>query len=297
VVVIGDVMTDVTVSSSADLTRDLARGSDTAADVRLGGGGAGGNVAAWLAFLGIDVGLVAALGADGAGDLAVAQLERRGVTVHAVRDTARPTGTVIALCGAGGERTMITDRGANVALAPRDLPAAWFGPGTRVHLSGYTLFAPPARHAAIAALAMAAASDLMTSVDPASWAPLERVGRARFRAWTAGVDLCLPNADEARLLTGGAAPDLAARRLGAYYGQAVVTAGAGGAVWSDGRRVIHRPATPSPDLRDGVGAGDAFTAGYLAALVRRAPVEAALAAAAEAAVLALRQPGPRLPGP
>jgi hypothetical protein len=46
VVVIGDVMTDVTIHSDADLTRDLARGSDTAADIRLGGGGAGGNVAA-----------------------------------------------------------------------------------------------------------------------------------------------------------------------------------------------------------------------------------------------------------
>jgi ribokinase len=296
VVVIGDVMTDVTVHSDVDLTRDLAHGSDTEADVRLGGGGAGGNVAAWLAFLGVDVGLVAALGADGAGDLAVSLLERRGVAVHAVRDAARPTGTVIALCGAGGERTMITDRGANVALSPRDLPGAWFGPGTRVHLSGYTLFASPARHAAIAALAMAASQGLATSVDPASWAPLQRVGPARFLAWTAGVDLCLPNAHEARLLTGAAAPDLAARRLGAHYTEAVVTAGAGGAVWSDGRETVRQPTPHCQDLRDDVGAGDAFTAGYLAALIRRATVDEALAAATDVAVLALQQRGPRPPG-
>ncbi|HSK96763.1 MAG TPA: PfkB family carbohydrate kinase, partial [Euzebyales bacterium] len=159
----------------------------------------------------------------------------------------------------------------------------------------YTLFDPPTRPAAIAALAMAASQDLATSVDPASWAPLRQVGAARFLAWTAGVDLCLPNADEAELLTGGAAPDAAALRLGAHYGAAVVTAGAGGAVWSDGRETIGQPAAHCPDLRDGVGAGDAFTAGYLAALVRRATVEEALAAAAETAVLALQQRGPRPP--
>jgi ribokinase len=293
VVVIGDVMTDVTIRSDADLTRDLAHGSDTAADILVGGGGAGGNVAAWLAFLGIEVGLVTAVGDDDAGQLALAALERRGVTVHAVRDPTRPTGTVVALVDAGGERTMITDRGANVALAPRDVPAAWFGPGTRLHLSGYTLFEPPARWAALSALAQAARAEMGISVDPASWAPLRQVEPSRFLAWTAAADLCLPNADEARLLAGTDDLDTAARRLGARYGQAVVTAGAGGAVWSDGCDILREPAGTHADLRAGIGAGDAFTAGYLAALHRDATPRDALAVAVDVAGNALQRPGAR----
>jgi sugar/nucleoside kinase (ribokinase family) len=293
VVVIGDVMTDVTIHSDADLTHDLAHGSDTAADIRLGGGGAGGNVAAWLAFLGVQVGLVAAVGDDDAGDLALAGLQRRGVAVHAVRDPTRPTGTVVALVDARGERTMITDRGANVALSPRDVPMSWFGPGARLHLSGYTLFTRPARSAALAALGHAASCGMGISVDPASWAPLRQAEPARFLAWTAAADLCLPNADEARLLAGTDDLDAAARRLGARYGQAIITAGADGAVWSDGRAVLREPAGTHADVLTGIGAGDAFTAGYLAALHRGATPRDALAAAVDVAGSALRRPGAR----
>jgi sugar/nucleoside kinase (ribokinase family) len=292
VIVIGDVMSDVTVHSDHDLTRDLARGSDTAARIQLGGGGSGGNVAAWLAALDVDVGLVTAVGDDAAGRLAIDLLERKGVAVHAAQDPSRPTGTVIALCDRQGERTMITDRGANVALSPDDLPVAWFRRGGRLHLSGYTLFATPARAAAREALRLAASNGMRISVDPASWAPLQQVGPAMFLAWTAAAHLCLPNTDEARVLAGTDDIEAAARHLGAHYGEAIVTAGADGAIWSDGRHSVHQPAA-TVDQHNGIGAGDAFTAGYLAALLRDATPRDALDAAALTARDALRQPGAR----
>jgi sugar/nucleoside kinase (ribokinase family) len=294
VIVIGDVMTDVTVLSDHDLTRDLARGSDTAASIQLGGGGSGGNVAAWLAALDVDVGLVTAVGDDDAGRLAIDLLEGKGVVVHAAQDPSRPTGTVIALCDSSGERTMITDRGANVALSPDDLPAAWFRRGSHLHISGYTLFATPVRAAAREALRLAASNGVRISVDPASWAPLQHVGPAEFLAWTAAAHLCLPNLDEARVLAGTDDVEAAARHLGAHYGEAIVTAGADGAIWSDGRHSVHQPAA-EVDQHNGIGAGDAFTAGYLAALLRHSTPRDALSAAARTARDALRQPGARPP--
>lgn len=292
VIVIGDVMTDVTVLSDQDLTRDLARGSDTAASIELGGGGSGGNVAAWLAALDVEVGLVTAVGDDAAGRLAIDLLERKGVAVHAARDPSRPTGTVVALCDRNGERTMITDRGANVALSPGDVPVAWFRRGSHLHVSGYTLFATPVRSAAQAALQLAASNGMSISVDPASWAPLHEVGPAAFLAWTAAAHLCLPNVDEARVLTGTDDAEAAARRLGAHYGEAIVTAGADGAIWSDGRQTMHQPAA-EVDRHSGVGAGDAFAAGYLAARQRHATPRDALNAATLTARDALRQSGAR----
>jgi sugar/nucleoside kinase (ribokinase family) len=292
-VVIGDVMTDVAVHSTRDLTHDLARGSDTAADIVIGGGGAGGNVAAWLGHLGADVGLVAAVGDDAAGRLAIEMLERHGVRVHAVRSRSRATGTVVAIGDGGGERTMLTDRGANSGLSAQDLPRDWFRAGAHLHLSGYTLFAEPARAAGRAALRMAAACGMRVSVDPASWAPLRAIGPQRFLQWTAVAGMCLPNAAEARLLAGTSDVQDAARRLGAHYGCAVVTAGADGALWSDGTRVLSVPAPGPVDVASGVGAGDAFTAGYLAAANRGADPAAALAGAARAAAQVLRRPGAR----
>lgn len=292
-VVIGDVMTDVAVHSAHDLTRDLARGSDTAADIVVGGGGAGGNVASWLGHLGADVGLVAAVGADAAGRLAVEMLQEHAVRVHAVRDASRATGTVVALADGRGERTMITDRGANVALSEQDLPRGWFRPGAHLHLSGYTLFMEPARAAGLAALRMAAACGMSVSVDPASWSPLREVGPHRFLAWTQVAGLCLPNAAEARLLTDTVDLEEAARRLGAHYGCTVITAGADGALWSDGAEVVWAPAADPGDVAGGVGAGDAFTAGYLVALQRKAGPAAALAMASQVAVRVLRRPGAR----
>ena len=292
-VVLGDVMTDVAVHSAHDLTRDLARGSDTAADIVVGGGGAGGNVASWLGHLGADVGLVAAVGDDDAGRLAIEMLQRHGVRVHAIRDAARATGTVVAIGGGGGERTMITDRGANAGLAAQDLPRHWFRPGAHLHLSGYTLFAPPARAAGQAALRMAAARGMGISVDPASWAPLRKVGPQRFLRWTQAAGLCLPNAAEAGLLAGTTDLETAARRLGGQYGCAVVTAGADGALWSDGTAVVRAPAAAVGPVAGGVGAGDAFTAGFLVAARQGAEPAAALAAAADVAVRVLRRPGAR----
>lgn len=292
-VVVGDVMTDVTVDSPHDLTRDLARGSDTEAHIVVGGGGAGGNVAAWLAHLGAAVGLIAAVGDDGAGRLAIESLRGHGVTVHTVRDASRPTGTVIALGDRGGERTMITDRGANVSLSPGDLPRRWFRPGAHLHLSGYTLFARPARAAGIAAMGLAVTRGMSISVDPASWAPLRRLGPARFLAWTTAADVCLPNADEARVLAGTDDLDEAARRLGAHYGHAVVTAGAVGALHSDGAEIVRIAAPVEPGPRAGIGAGDAFTAGYLAAVRSGDGPAAALRAATRVAVDALRRAGAR----
>ncbi|MGY1690958.1 carbohydrate kinase family protein [Geodermatophilus sp. SYSU D01105] len=74
----------------------------------------------------------------------------------------------------------------------------------------------------------------------------------------------LPNEDEALLLTGCADAASAARTLAVRHPVAVVTLGAEGALWASGDVLVHRPAHPAAVV-DTTGAGDAFTAGLLAA--------------------------------
>ena len=105
VVVVGDLMVDVVVRMEAE----LAHGSDTPARVRTRPGGAGANVAAWLAVAGAPVTLVARAGDDDAGRRAVDLLRGHGVSAAVALDDTRPTGTCVVLVHPGGERSMLPD--------------------------------------------------------------------------------------------------------------------------------------------------------------------------------------------
>ncbi|HZH21483.1 MAG TPA: carbohydrate kinase family protein [Geodermatophilus sp.] len=287
-VVVGDLATDVVVL----LEGSPAPGSDRPAAIRSRGGGAGANVAVHLARLGTPVTFAGCVGDDAAGTGLVAELAAAGVT-PAVRTVAgAATGTIISLVEPGGQRSMLADRGANLALEPADVPVPV--PGGHLHLSGYSLFAPGPRAAGLAALAAARAAGYTVSVDPASTGPLAAYGVRRWLADTAAATLVLPNADEARLLTGCADPVAAARALAAHHPIAVVTLGADGALWADGGRLVHRPAHPATVV-DTTGAGDAFTAGLLSVWLAAPdgdPVAALEAGLARAAAVVTR-PGAR----
>lgn len=259
-VVIGDLVTDV----RAHLAEPLAFGSDAAAAVRTGGGGSGANVAAWLAHVGEQVVFVGRVGDDSEGRLRVEELRAAGVRTCVGVDEHHPTGTVIVIVTPDGERTMIPDRGANLRLRTADVPSEVFVAGAHLHLSGYTLFEEGPRRVALAALERARAAGMTISVDPSSVQPLLAAGTREFLSWTEDLDLCMPNADEARALTRIGDVDGAAVQLATRYAEVVVTLGAEGALWTDGVEVLRVQAAPA-SVVDTTGAGDAFTAGYLAA--------------------------------
>jgi ribokinase len=282
IVVVGDLMVDVV----AALPGPLAHGSDTPARITHVQGGSGANVAAWLAAAGAKVAFAGRAGADPLGDAALAALA--GVKLAVERDPERPTGTCVVLVHPGGERTMIPDAGANDALELAELPA-----GEHLHLTGYGLLREGSRAAARRALALALERDMTVSVDPSSAAPL--AAEPAFLDWVAGASLLLPNADEARVLTGEADPERAARALAGPAGrEVVVTLGAHGALWSDGERVV-RATADAAEVVDSTGAGDAFAAGLLVARAGGAEPAEQLAAgyALAARAVAVRGARPR----
>ncbi|WP_236146056.1 carbohydrate kinase family protein, partial [Verrucosispora sp. SN26_14.1] len=150
VLVVGDVITDVV----AVLTTPLARGTDTPASIRFTGGGQAANTAAWLTTQNVPVTLVGAVGDDGAGRDRIAELTAVGVDCAVRTVPGIGTGTVIVLAGED-ERTMVTERGANVRLRPEQVDAALAEApeASHLHLSGYTLLDPESRPAGRHALA------------------------------------------------------------------------------------------------------------------------------------------------
>lgn len=288
VVVLGDVVVDVV----AHLAGPPLPGSDQAASISLVGGGAGANVAAWLAAAGVDAHLVARVGDDDAGRAQAAALRAAGVTCHLAVDRERPTGTIVVLVTPDGERTMLPDRGANLRLAPADLPDGLLRAGDHLHVSGYALLDAGPRRAARRALAVARERGASTSVDTSSVGPLRQVGPERFLAWTHGVDLCHANAAEAVLLAGRESLQEAAAALVGPFREVVVTLGADGALHADATGTTTVPAAPAA-VRDTTGAGDAFTAGYLAARLGGAAPREALVAGARLAARAVTVTGAR----
>lgn len=293
IVVMGDVMTDVV----ARVDDPLALGSDTAAHVQTGQGGAGANVAHWLASFGCPVRFIGRVGDDPFGREAVAILAAAGVDPHVVVDPVRATGTVVVLVGADGERTMLPDAGANSALSADDLPPLTRDDASWLHLSGYTLLNPGSRPAGEAALAQAAASGLSRSVDVASAAPLEALGGKEFLRLTDGLELVFCTLDEAEVLVGTRDPDTAVARLTGTYRDVVLKTGSAGARWArEGATTVHVAAcAATAPVVDTTGAGDAFAAAYLAAQLDGAGVSDRLTRACRTAAGVVVRVGARPP--
>jgi sugar/nucleoside kinase (ribokinase family) len=278
VLVIGDVMTDVIVRPEGP----LVRGSDRRASIAIGPGGSAANQAAWLAFFGANVDFVARVGSA---DLQSerARLEAIGVMTYLVGDSDRPTGRLIALIDPIGERSFLTDRGANEALEAGDIPDELIAGAAMIHLSGYSFFAPSPRAAVLDV--MRRAGDKPISVDPASAEFLREVGRENFLGWTRGAAILFPNADEAAILAGSDDSETQCARLAALYPLVVVKRGAAGCEAAEGSR-RWRVAAPKVQAVDTTGAGDAFVAAFLAARLSAADIQAALERAAAAGAAA-----------
>ncbi|MFB7264932.1 carbohydrate kinase family protein, partial [Streptomyces nojiriensis] len=262
--VIGDVVTDVV----AIHPEPLAPATDTAARIRTLPGGAGANAACWAARTGTaEVRLLARVGAESARWHERALVDA-GVRPRLVVDAQEPTGTVVALVGKDAERTFLTDSGASLRLCPADWAPSLLDGAAHLHLSGYLFFADSSRELAVIALRAARARGVQVSVDPASAGFLAALGPQRFLDAVAGVDVLLPNEDEARLLAGLPEPAGAARaaaELSRRVPLVVVTRGAAGALIAERGRITAEVEAEPVEAVDSTGAGDAFTGGFLAA--------------------------------
>lgn len=290
--VIGDVVTDVV----AVHPEPLAPATDTAARIRTLPGGAGANAACWAARTGAsEVRLLARVGTESARWHERALLDA-GVLPRLVVDREEPTGTVVALVGKDAERTFLTDSGAALRLCPADWTPSLLDGVAHLHLSGYLFFADSSRELALVALRAARGRGVPVSVDPASAGFLAGLGPRRFLDAVAGVDVLLPNEDEARLLAGLPEPAGLARAAAWLSGRiplVVVTRGVAGALVAERGRITAEVTAEPVDAVDSTGAGDAFTGGFLAARLAGADPAEAARAGCRAAALAVTRLGGR----
>ena len=258
--------------------------------VRVCPGGSAANIAVGCGQLGIRTTLVGTCGADPWGERLRLHLRDRGCLPLLRVDRRHPTGRVLVLVTADGERTMRINLGASRHLHPAQLPARSLRPGVWVVIEGYLAHAGPLLHRLVE---RAKAAGCRVALDLGSPEVVRRCAPVLQGIKRQGIDLLFANRDEGR-----AWKAIAGRDVLADWGQtgAVVCLklGARGALVAAGTRRIRLGTAPGA-VTDTVGAGDAWAAGFLAGTVRGLALATCADLAARAAAAAVQVPGAEVP--
>ncbi|MCK8782885.1 adenosine kinase [Roseomonas sp. NAR14] len=239
-------------------------------------GGSAANTCAVAASLGARVGFLGKVADDLLGAAFRHDIEAAGVRFPTAplalgQGGGAPTARCLILVTPDGQRTMNTYLGACVSFGLADLDAAAIRGAGIVYLEGY-LFDPPAAQAAFreaARIAHAAGRKVAISLsDPFC------VGRHRaaFRAFVRDeADILFANEAEVCALYEAESFDEAAAAARTEVGLAALTRSERGSVILAGAEAHAVNAEPARVV-DTTGAGDAYAAGFLAALSRGLPL-------------------------
>jgi len=245
-----------------------------ARDLGVNPGGGPFNTARWLGRLGADVGFLGSIAADPLGQRLRMGLLEAGVALDLVVATELPTTLAVAqLDDVGAARySFYTDGTSSGDVAPEQALARLPQPLDAFYAGGLALVLEPIATAVTCAVEVARQRDAVVMVDPNVRPSLirDRVGYLD-RLWgvLAQTDVLKLSVEDVAWLEPGSPPLAAARGL-LERGPRVVllTDGARGATVFTTEAVTQVPAV-AVDVVDTIGAGDAFSAGFLSSWLRR----------------------------
>lgn len=253
--------------------------------------GAESNVAIGLSRLGHTTRWAGRLGADEVGEFVLGRLRQERVRADCTqRDETRPTGLMLL-----EQRTVDISRAhyyragsAGSALAVADIEPALAAGARVLHLTGITpALSASARDATLWAARTAAEAGILVSLDLNYRSKLWTRPAARevMRALAPHAGIIIASDDELDLLADPRSRHSAGRSseealaheiLASGVSEVVVKRGAAGATLYSAEGTLHEAARRVTSI-DTVGAGDAFCAGYLSALLDGRPYPERLA--------------------
>jgi len=260
-------------------------------ELRMGIGGAESNVAIGLSRLGVPVVWASRLGDDSVGALVRRELRSEGIGLAVVDDPDGPTGLMLKERLNTGHARVIYYRDGSAAsrLSPEDVADCLLDDARLVHVSGITLaLSSSAAETVHSVVGRAKHRNIPVSFDLNYRAGLwhdEASCRESYRSILRNCDVVFAAENEAELLVGHGEAAEQARRIAALGPHTVVVKyGEAGAVGLRDGETYWQDAIPV-DVVDTVGAGDAFAAGYLAALLDGSSLSECLLVGAAAGAL------------
>lgn len=258
-------------------------------------GGSAANVTFNATRLGLRTTFLGKLGNDEFAQRYRSQFENVGVDGSRFKHGERANARCLAMVTPDAQRTMRTDLGAAMTLAPQEVQKADFIGCRHAHIEGYLAF-----NRALADSALAAAREAGTTVS-LDLSSFEVVGASRdwlFSQFKRGIDIVFANEDEIRALFPSRAEatynDLA-KELGSLGVLAAVKVGADGAWVAHNGALEQIAPVRVPDVLDTNGAGDAWAAGFLYGYLHGWPLRQCGALASHMGAETVRHMGPIIP--
>ena len=229
-------------------------------------GGDAFNVASNLSALGTETTLYSAVGEDAFGAFALDYAEKLGVSTQWIKTTDGPTSVTAVLIHPDGERSFVVQRGASHELKERQISDDLLRQYDLLYIGSACGIPGLDGEGLTKLLHRAKVLDCKTAMD-ITGNPTRR-SAAQLLPALPNLDFFLPSAYEAMDLSGRDSPGKAAD----YFHEkgvpvVAVKMGGQGALLSAGGKQEVFPAYEGPVV-DTTGAGDAFVAGFLAALSR-----------------------------
>ncbi|MGQ9554286.1 MAG: sugar kinase [Anaerolineae bacterium] len=224
------------------------------------------------ARLGARTGFIGVIGDDDFGLCLRRRLKQDGLDTTYLRvSPEHTTGCAFVAYFADGSRRFIFHlrHAAAGTLNPEDVQPAYFADCRFLHIMGSALaLSDSSREACYKAARLAKTAGTRISLDP-NLRP-ELLGLDRVRAVCAPIlevaDVILPSGAEARMLTGAASDEEAARSLATSGRIVALKQGAEGSTVFTDSEEKHMPAFPVQEV-DPTGAGDCYDAGFLVGLL------------------------------
>jgi len=223
-------------------------------------GGSAANTIVGLSRLGVATGFVGAVGRDPEGRFLLEDLKKEKVDTLGVVAKEDRSGTVIGLVEKTGERTLYIYPGANSSMEIKDIKLDYIDSAEYLHTSSFVDEAQ-----------LRMQTELVSRIKPKiSFAPgllCQKYGIEKLAPIIKKSHLVFLNEMEIQALT-RLSPERGAEELLGFGAKIIVaTLGEEGCYITDGKENYRVPAIKT-NVLDTTGAGDAFAAGFLYAMLR-----------------------------
>jgi len=256
VLVIGELNVDLILNGT--ITPEFNQKEQLLKDAQLVLGSSSAIFACGVARLGLKVAFLGLVGDDVFGKFVIKELGARNVDTHAIKITPKvKTGCTIIL-NRGNDRAIMTYPGSIAQLKKSDLDLSLFKSARHLHLGGYFLLDSLKKDVS-SIFRLAHQNHLTVSLDT-NYDPKEKWGLGRDNPLR-DTDIFFPNETEIKQITRQPDVESAMKSLG-YISTIAVKRGKTGS-FARQKNEIKTVTAMKVKVKDTVGAGDSFDAGFL----------------------------------
>lgn len=226
------------------------------------------NVATMVSELGESVKFIGKVGNDALGHHFKQNLREKGVKDLTTISDRHPTGVCVALIDDSGERTMVTNRGANDYLTTDDINERFeeILRSKIVYFSGYLFQSSISLESVFYAMKKCKEHDCEVWFNPGAPNIITNQFKKLLKDF---VDVLILNIEEAKEITNESEMDKILSSLRDIANLPVITTGKDGCFISKRGGCAHVVANSIEEVVDTTGAGDAFSAGFITGRLRR----------------------------